>query len=173
MKTAPAPQPAAAPKFSVDVPPSVCDAIAARLTRAGRSSAKGRAELAAAQEVVRIAEGLVLAALPKRVEESWIAQVVRLEPEELAEAFRLVRHATAYRAIMGVRLEAARRTLERHPKLSPAAVAKACGFLSLRRFLTEWGAFYGEAVPPPPARPSRPVKLKRRGLVRYAERQRD
>jgi transcriptional regulator GlxA family with amidase domain len=150
----------------VDIPHHVCDVIAARLKSPAPPRSGARAELLAAQEVVRVAEGLVLAALPKRVEETWIAQILRLEAADLAEAFRLVRGATAYRAIMGVRLEAARRTLELHPKLSPTAVAKQCGFLSLRRFLTEWQAFCGEAVPPPPARSSKPVKLKRKGLVR-------
>lgn len=167
----PAPHAAADPKIPLEVPRHVCDAIAARLSRANRASSRSRAELLAAQEIVRIAEGLVLAALPKRVEEVWVAQILRLEAVDLDEAFRMVRSSTVYRAFMAVRLEAARHTLDLYPKLSTAAVAKQCGFMSLGRFLGEWQAYYGEAVPPPPPRTSKPVRLRRSGLSRYAERQ--
>lgn len=177
MKTAPAPRHAAASETAIEVPRHICDAIAARADVSRRRADGADDEALAAWRVVRAAEALVLAALPKRLDEPWLEEILRLVPGGLREAFGKTRGVTPYRAIMAARLEAARQTLALYPGLPMLVVATQCGFPGAARFLSEWQAYFGDEAPMPHAKGAissapRPEAGEQRAAARLADRAR-
>lgn len=93
---------------------------------------------------VNDAERLVLAALPRRLNELEIAGRLNVRVPVLCGAFLTVKGQRMYRAITTLRLKAARRLLNAEPGLDPVEVAKRCGFPSRGRFIRDYLRQFGE-----------------------------
>ncbi len=71
---------------------------------------------------------MVLAALPRRIPDSALARAVGGTPDDLKRAFRAVRRAPLYTALLELRLDEANRLLKEDPDLPADVVALQCGF---------------------------------------------
>lgn len=126
-----------------------CHAIAARIEN---ERSQPPTEAADAAGLVAICESIVLAALPKRLDEDFLAEALRIEPAALRAAFLRVRGGTPYRMLLTLRLHTARQTMALRPDIPAAAVARQCGFPSYGRFSVEYETLFGERPPAPEKR---------------------
>jgi transcriptional regulator GlxA family with amidase domain len=78
--------------------------------------------------IVATVERMVLAALPRRISDSALARAIGGTPDDLKRAFRAVRRAPLYTALLELRLDEANRLLKEDPALPPDVVALHCGF---------------------------------------------
>jgi transcriptional regulator GlxA family with amidase domain len=84
--------------------------------------------------LVRTADELVLAALPVRLSERYLAERLGIGLRTLRRSFLDERGATAYVALRRLRLQEAQRRLQAQPDLTPKTVAQQCGFGRRPRF---------------------------------------
>ena len=115
-------------------------------------------EAANDQDLVETVERMVLAALPKRLSEKALAQMIGVRIADLHRAFLIVRGAAFYTALHAVRLDAAHRLLRDKPGLAPEAVAIQCGFghygVFHRNYRRRFGLEPGIRTSPPAPRRS-------------------
>src|SRR5580658_8534878 len=100
----------------------VCDRIASQISPGDRVVTAALLEapiFGSSKELVVAAETLMLSTLPKRVDEAFLSARLKVDRRALRRAFLHVRGQSVYRAMLILRLLTARRTLERHPTLSP------------------------------------------------------
>lgn len=140
----------AASDATIHVADRFCDRIASQILTGRRvdSAPLEGPRTGSPKILVTAAESLMLAALPRRVDEALLSAMLRVDRRSLRNAFMEVRGQSIYRAILVVRLLTVRRTLERHPDLSPVSVARACGFATYGQFRKEYRADLGLEAPP-------------------------
>ncbi len=90
------------------------------------------------------AEELVLAALPNRLGEEYLAEKLGIGLRTLRRSFLDERGLTAYVALRQLRLQEAERRLQAQPKLTPKAAAQQCGFGDYARFHRDREAHLGK-----------------------------
>jgi transcriptional regulator GlxA family with amidase domain len=104
--------------------------------------------------LVNKAEELVLAALPVRLSERYLAERLGIGLRTLRRSFLDERGVTAYVALRQLRLQEAQQRLLEQPGLTLKAVAQQCGFGHYARFRRDLEACFG-------ARPQTPVSTTR------------
>lgn len=101
------------------------------------------------QHIVATVERMVLAALPRRIPDSKLARAIGGTPDDLKRAFRAVRRAPLYTALLELRLDEANRLLKEDPALPADVVALHCGFghfgIFRRGYRRRFGAEPGRA----------------------------
>jgi transcriptional regulator GlxA family with amidase domain len=104
--------------------------------------------------LVSKAEELVLAALPVRLSERYLAERLGVGLRTLRRSFLDERGVTAYVALRQLRLQEAQQRLATQPDLTPKAAAQQCGFGHYARFRRDLESCFG-------ARPRAPVSATR------------
>jgi transcriptional regulator GlxA family with amidase domain len=93
--------------------------------------------------LVARAEQLMLDALPIRLGEAFLSQVLGVGLRTLRRAFLDERGATPYLALRNRRLDEVKHRLEANHRSTPAAVAHECGFGHYARFQRDFIARFG------------------------------
>ncbi|MDE1172636.1 MAG: helix-turn-helix domain-containing protein [Parvibaculaceae bacterium] len=87
----------------------------------------------------------VLAALPRRLGEDHLAELLGVSLRILRRAFLDQYGTTLYTALYSLRLDEARRRLDENNNLSAAIVARQCGFGHYARFHHDFTVRFGRA----------------------------
>ncbi len=106
---------------------------------------------------VETVERLVLAALPERLSETFLAGAVNFDLDELIRAFVIVRDVNLQAGLRNLRLDELKRRLEADAGLQPRIAARQCGFgsfnIAQRLFMARFGCLLSEMnTAPRPAR---------------------
>jgi transcriptional regulator GlxA family with amidase domain len=101
----------------------------------------------------------VLAALPVRLSERYLAERLGIGLRTLRRSFLDERGATAYVALRRLRLQEAQRRLRAQPDLTLKAAAQQCGFGHYARFRRDLEACFGAMRQTPVSMPSDQVAL--------------